>query len=74
MSAVLWVLGVVGYLAVGIGFARLRAWQVFRRKRIFNTADLQAEMLALLFLWPSVVPLTALVMVLRLALFPRRLR
>lgn len=74
MSAALWVVGVLTYLAVGVGFGRLRAWQVLRGSRVFNGDDLRVEMLALMFLWPVAVPIAALVMAIRLALFPRRLR
>lgn len=74
MSAVLWVLGVLVYLAVGVGVARLRAWQVFRGGQAFNGYDLRAEMLGLMFVWPLLAPCYLLAMAIRWALFPRSLR
>ena len=74
MSAVWWVLGILAYLAVGVGLARLRARQVFRRNRPWDHDDLKVEMLGLMFLWPMLAPCYLLVMAIRRVLFPRSLR
>lgn len=74
MIALLWVLGILTYLAVGVALARLRALQVMRRPRVWVRADLQAEMLGLMFLWPLLAPCYLLVMAIRWVLFPRRMR
>lgn len=74
MSAVLWALGTLAYLVIGGCVARLRAWQVFRSGRSFVTADLQAEMLMLMFMWPLLAACYLLAMAIRRVLFPRRLR
>lgn len=73
MSALMWTLGVLGYLAIGVGVARLRARQVMRRGN-WHRDDLQVDMLALMFLWPVVFPVYLVVRAIRWVLFPRNLR
>lgn len=72
MSAVLWVLVSLAYLAVGVGLARLRARHVMQR--IYNQTDLKYEMVCWMFLWPMILPCFLVVVAIRWALFPRRIR
>lgn len=74
MTALIAVLSVVGYLTAGIGLARLRAWYVLRHGRQVNREELKIDMVVVLFAWPVIVPLFGVVSLLRLVLFPRRLR
>lgn len=72
MTAALWLLGGLLYLAVGVGLARLRAWQVMRHHYVRD--ELQTEMLLMMFLWPALAPCYLLAWTICRVLFPRRLR
>lgn len=68
---------VVGYLAVGVGLARLWLFKAERQGRSRSRKDredLQMEMLFLFIGWPLGVPIYLLVQAVRFALYPRRLR
>lgn len=65
---------VIAYLAVGAGFARLWAWINDYRSHSYYDDALHAEMVALFFLWPVLVPLWLIVQVVCWAIFPERMR
>ncbi len=65
--------GVIAYLAVGSGFARLWA-HLNDYKTINYYADLRAEMIAIAFLWPALVPVWLVIQLINWAIFPERMR
>jgi hypothetical protein len=65
---------VVVYLAIGAGFSRLWAWMNDYRSHSYYDDALQAEMLALFFLWAALVPLWLTVQLIRWAILPERMR
>lgn len=72
---------VVGYLAAGWVFARLRLAQLEGRARREGQwlahegrREAREDMLAVFLLWPVLVPLYALVAAVRFVLYPRSVR